>query len=397
MNLMNLLKKKPASPDDGMTPGAERQATAAPVAATPEQPVYARPENVSEDDYSFLLSRMPAEHINAAYDYKPGTSFLDIYKNTAKKPQELDEKKLNRAKMVAGIGDGISMLAQMYAAGKGAHVPKIDPSSSSTSYVGKRVEDLKKLYRRDFDDYSRGYQNAAFKDATMMLQNSALARKEVAGMLEARRKAETDREAMEYKKKQDASNRDYRERQLKQRQDSQAATLAERQRTNRANEAIRAARLANRGNQGDAGKDSFLYIPANEDDKNIVKIAGVEMAKYPATKEQVEDIASAAMRSDDFRSSDVYKTMIGDQAASDDVLGKYGLEKPPAARKPSSREIATAYIIWKQDEDFRNRIAGMKSMPEHPEGFDPNDVVQRKPGEFPDNKTGIVLNKNIGW
>jgi len=83
-----------------------------------------------------------------------GEHTLDILTGYLK-PKPIDEKALSRNRTLGSIGDGIKLLGQMYAAGKGAHVQATNPKHTLTNYFLDDENKVRNLYEQHLDAYNR--------------------------------------------------------------------------------------------------------------------------------------------------------------------------------------------------------------------------------------------------
>jgi len=88
-------------------------------------------------------------------EVKNGTNILDVLINKLNKPKELDEKQLDKNRMIGSIGDSVIQLAKMLAVSKGAYIQPSDPKNSLTNYFLSEENKLRDIYRKNQDAYNR--------------------------------------------------------------------------------------------------------------------------------------------------------------------------------------------------------------------------------------------------
>jgi hypothetical protein len=121
------------------------------------------PSSLSDEQYEwFLNDGITPENISAAF--KPYNPEIDGDFLTSRimkfKPKEVDEKKVEKARTVASISDAVGMLAQMFAAGRGAHVKERDPNSLAMSRFNNEEKAMRELYRQKMDKHNNMILNA---------------------------------------------------------------------------------------------------------------------------------------------------------------------------------------------------------------------------------------------
>jgi len=80
------------------------------------------------------------------------------------KPKELDERRLANNRTIGTIGDSLKLLAQMYGAGKGAHIRENKPGSSLTDYFLGEENRLRDLYEKHNDQYKNLKYNTVLQE-----------------------------------------------------------------------------------------------------------------------------------------------------------------------------------------------------------------------------------------
>jgi len=90
-----------------------------------------------------------------------GTNVFDIINMS--KPEAPDERGLARNRTIGSIGDGVKLLAQMYAAGKGAHIRPDNPDKSLSAYFLNEENKIRDLYNKQLYAYKQNMLNAEIK------------------------------------------------------------------------------------------------------------------------------------------------------------------------------------------------------------------------------------------
>lgn len=105
-------------------------------------------------------------NIDRLYEYNPAKHgpATEIFNRIFQTPKVPDEKKIKQAKTAATIGDALSALAQMWSAGKGAHVQKRSYEESASSRLNNNIKEINNLYNQKTDTYNNRKYNLAMKD-----------------------------------------------------------------------------------------------------------------------------------------------------------------------------------------------------------------------------------------
>lgn len=93
-----------------------------------------------------------------------GSKDMSVYYKENNKEPEFDEKKARRKQNVAGVTDAVSMLAKMWAAGKGAYISPTDQSQSALSKVMAEDKAERSKYDQLKNIYDTGLKNAEMVD-----------------------------------------------------------------------------------------------------------------------------------------------------------------------------------------------------------------------------------------
>jgi hypothetical protein len=132
-----------------------------PAAPAPVEPV----DEFTENEKELIAKRIwTPEQLRALKGFDPTKgAALDFYTKTFQKP-EINEKALQRNRTIGILGDGIKLLGQMYGAHKGARIDKAEPGQSLTSYFINREDEARNVYRKNLDEWKRGYYGAQMSD-----------------------------------------------------------------------------------------------------------------------------------------------------------------------------------------------------------------------------------------
>lgn len=129
--------------------------------AQPETKYPNRPQSLTDSEYEHLLKYYSPDAINkfsAPFDPNSGESVIQrYYQSSIPAPSAPDEKVMRNRRIAAGVADGASMLAQLFAAGRGAHVRERD------NFALDRVTDQEREEMNRFRDLSQRYNDGLFQ------------------------------------------------------------------------------------------------------------------------------------------------------------------------------------------------------------------------------------------
>lgn len=127
-----------------------------------------KPEGLPEEDYRAALSVFSPERIHelyAGFDAKSAEPFYEqLYRTIRRQPEELNEKKLQAMRSMAGLGDALGLLAQTVAASQGGLIDVRHADESASARTALNIDRLKASYRKDRDAYDAGLFGARMKD-----------------------------------------------------------------------------------------------------------------------------------------------------------------------------------------------------------------------------------------
>jgi hypothetical protein len=136
------------------------------VANTPASEQQPAVEEFSEFEKK-IMSKNPLwtpERMRAAKKVNPlNGSVIKQYDEIFKKP-EIDEETLRRNRTIGIIGDGLKILGQMYGAGKGARIERLDPGQTLTARFAGKEEEARERYRKSIEEWKKGRYGAALQD-----------------------------------------------------------------------------------------------------------------------------------------------------------------------------------------------------------------------------------------
>jgi|GEM_PF-4167352 len=182
-----------------------------PVNPIPARSVQYHDLPISTGDFEYLqkigFSPDAIRSAYAPYDPDSNKSVLEnIYKLSAKQPSAPDEKKVQNAQTIAGIGDALGMLGQMWAAGKGAHVRERDYGQTASGQLSDRVDQLRNLYTQRSAEYDQGLYDARMRDFVRGLNDYDTNRKGIQTSLQSKAKADMAQKNWETKFDQNQKN-----------------------------------------------------------------------------------------------------------------------------------------------------------------------------------------------
>lgn len=132
------------------------------------KPFTVKPPTMPEDDWKTALTVFSPERIKEIYgSFNPESTmpfYENVYQSLFKKPDAPDERKMEAARSMSGVGDALSLIAQSIAAGAGSFIEKRDPQNDATAQTDAVNERLREAYRRERDQYNAGFWGAKMKD-----------------------------------------------------------------------------------------------------------------------------------------------------------------------------------------------------------------------------------------
>lgn len=354
---------------DGTKPvTAQQNIQAEQSAALPDVKYPNKPQGLNDSDYEYLLKYRSPEEItkfSAPFDPNSGENiFQRYYKSTMPKPTAPDEKKMRNKRIIAGIGDGLSMLSQMISAGSGAHVR--ERNDFSLPKIQQQEKEEQNRYLQLSQRYNDGLFQARVKDFQKALDDYNNGRKGIQSVLATKQKLDQTQAQFEEKQRfaynklaKDQANKDKDYELRKQNTESQIAQR-------KALVAQGWSRVADSHNRTSAyvknissgGKNGYQMIfLANPNDKNArMDEFGNSVVEFNLTKGQIDQYAREALADKDFMNSATGKSLI--KKRGDAVLGEGGKLVEGAIEYKPALEIAAAYIKEKfYDKQFETTPA----------------------------------------
>ena len=157
-----------------------------------------KPAEWSDDVYNDVRGELGDEGIKKywidKYAYNPDADghFLQSFLDSVHKPVPVDEKSVNRARIIAGIGDSLGLLAQMFGASRGAHIRERDASGSALSGVREEERRLRELYEKQMSTYEQGLYEAKRMDLMQGLQDLQYNRQRIYDIIANKKKWERE-------------------------------------------------------------------------------------------------------------------------------------------------------------------------------------------------------------
>ena len=266
----------------------------------------------------------------ANFDPTKGDNFLShIYESSIPKPVAPDEKALKNKRTIAGVADGLSMLAQMYSAGKGAHMRERDFNQSAIAGRATQEKNLRDLYLQQSNRYNDGLLNARTKDFLLALEEYKEGKK---GVREVLKTLAADKK---YKEAQD-----WRESEAKRAQGNiDREFIAQEEHRKEANK-IAKMRTYNSGRDTSKRESKPIYVPALPGDSNVIERGGLKMIAIPMDEGHVSGIANVAWRDKEFLDK------MKDYLYLDNGVDRYG--KPKQGKPIDDYKIAAYYIDYER-------------------------------------------------
>jgi hypothetical protein len=121
-----------------------------------------------------------------ASGYKPesGGFITQLYEQVNQKPQEVDEKTVEKRRKQAALVDALSLLAQTGLAAAGGNVRERRFDETASGKAAAYAGELRDIYRRDSEKYRTGLTNAMLKDYEVGYRNWADTRSMVMNLLD---------------------------------------------------------------------------------------------------------------------------------------------------------------------------------------------------------------------
>ena len=130
-----------------------------------------QPTSIINEEYSNTLMQagFTPEQIGRLGQNPDPQSFLNglatqTYKQTVQEPEPIDEKKMERHRKFAAIGDVLSLFSQAAGAAQGAHLRERKFEEGAMARLSENQRKLYDRYLQEADRYSKGLVNAQMQD-----------------------------------------------------------------------------------------------------------------------------------------------------------------------------------------------------------------------------------------
>lgn len=331
----------------------------------------AKPSGLPDDYYEWLINGgYKPETISEVFNpnYNPAEEGGFMTSRIAKlKPQKLDEKKIDQARTAASVTDAVGILAQMFAAGRGARIKERDASQLAMSRFANEEKALRDLYRQQKDRYNDQWLSASASDFNRSYSQHQANINAIRDSLN--RKREFDHRAG-----QEAITRQQQEERFKLQRDE----FEETKRRSRAADKQRSIEAATRyftSVQKNSDKSLPIQVDANPSDPDAVTNKfGKKVRLYDLTQNEYEDLLAEAKRkavsdpswADKHSGVLIEKPMV---SLGGDVKGSY---------KFNDRALVKAYAKELYDANFQV-----------------NDTSPQSNGKFPQGTEDVLKNPNL--
>jgi hypothetical protein len=292
--------------------------------------------------------QMTAEEIREVKSFDPSQgSALKHYTGIFQKPQ-IDEKALQRNRMLGAIGDSMKLLGQMYGVHNGVRIERNDPDKTLTTYFAGKEDEARNLYQKNLDDLNRGYYNALIND--YQLKNNYLLKLRDKMAHDLKYQQEWDRNEDRYTKEKETEAKIYAEQ-----KEQQEKVFKETIRSNKAREGI----ARGQSNSKDNKESDFIYIKPRLGDANpgikthpdLGRIISIQL-----TGKEIDSYAKMALADKDFVANHpkLFKTVT--------EKGYGGVEtlRETLESAVDAKQIATTYLQEEYDGWLPNAPAQTK-------------------------------------
>jgi hypothetical protein len=244
---------------------------------------------------------------------------------------------------MAAIGDSLSLLSQMIAAGAGAHIDRRDDSLIGDNLAEEKR--LANLYLQQKNAYDKGLFGAAANDLKLGLQDYMSNKAGIQGGIASKRKQ--DAAAAELKRKIDKDEADRKLKEGDQEEKGRHNKVSEQQGwASLANAKNRASAYIEKIKNGGSGKAQYeIRFEAHADDKEAVTDnVGNRSRIFPMTQGQIDQYAREAINNLEFMQHHPELTR-----QDRDILGNGVL------KFADNKDLAAAYLKEQYDNEFKNR------------------------------------------
>ncbi|MDR1938646.1 MAG: hypothetical protein LBQ73_09165 [Tannerellaceae bacterium] len=337
-------KKNGAVSPSGVAENQDRSAVATTSGTTPTSTdgVPSDPYNYNDDVWNMLGTvGITKDWVNALKEKK---SYLDLFEQTTKKPEPLDERKLGNAHLFSSIGESVKLLGDLYAAGRGAHIRARDGKDSLTTRTAAREKELRDLYEQRVDRYNAGLLNAKLADRKEQLDEYGNVSKTVMDAFNNSYKRDQEKAAFDHRKGMD-------EREIAVKEQSARDTKNYHDAMAKASQTRAASRQAT-ASSGSKGKyQVVLEANPNDSDYTIDRV-GKKVKVLELSEGEVDYYARAALADANFMN-----------AHPELILQKPNAISGGQFRYRPNKDIAAAYVKDLYDNSFNTPVTVLRAYP----------------------------------
>lgn len=270
------------------------------------------------------------DDINTYFSPDPNTPIYEqIYRNTIKEPKPLSEKGARAARTVAGIGDSLGLLSQVFGASRGAHVGPIQ--NSSVAYQANDERNMRNLYSKELDQYNAGLAGAQGADAQIQLAEKRALRNKMLEGLSAYEKRQQELADKGLRFEQWKAEMGYKQAKDAKEDAKWKKEYEQRERHNKATE-----------NKEKDKKFEGIVINANQADPNATSDAmGNRVVKIKMNKQEILNLANTAKNDAEFMARH-----------PELLIDKPNMFGSPTKGLTSDQEIAWAYAQEKYNSRY---------------------------------------------
>ena len=293
-----------------------------------------------------------------------GTPNRQWYEANVSAPVAPDEKQIKRAKIWASVGDALGLLAQSFAAGRGAHVTARPYDTSALAQTRNREQQLRDAFQQQWYRYQTGLADAGFRDITRGQDQHNRDRAELRDVLAAKQRL--DQQQAQFEAKQEAAAEAAR-----MKQEQWEAEFGETQGRNRAyksaqyasadaSRALAEQRRAGGGDSGEQGKASQIMLKANANDPEAQTDSfGNRYVMRDVTPEQRAAYLQMALADKAFKTQASYLGFAAWPTEREIEMAKRdgkSISIPNISDAQADR-IIDAYAQYRYDKQFNNATA----------------------------------------
>ena len=259
-------------------------------------------EPTSEDTYGLtkenyddaIAGGIDEATLKAVHGYDPNNPdpvMSQIWSANKKKPTPLSEEGLKAQRIASSLGDTFGSLAEMFAAGRGAHV-KANQGATNTEKAALKERDMRRLYEQQLDQFEDGEIKAKMSDFQNAENNYRLGRSEIQKAIQTSKSTRWNKSKLD--QSQSNTDREY-NRKLESDKINQANKKKELE--------IRASNKAKGSSESSkASEKGGIFITALPNDpKATTDEIGNKVRKYNLSKDEILNYATRAKGDKKFR------------------------------------------------------------------------------------------------